>query len=178
MLSTIGYAVCQASLFVIPRAMFIAAVPGMLGCGFIAAGFTLLGAGHDRRRGRRGAPRAGQGAMSLLYSLVTTTTKVGGAITVPVTYGVLAYVGLQARGERREHALRDPRADDLLHLRPDRVCSGRRSGHARLQSSDAKRHAEVRAKLDLRDAAAGGALLIDAMAHAKVLEVAAAPRGP
>ena len=40
---------------------------------------------------------------------------------------------------------------------------------------DAKRHAEVREKLDLRDATAGGALLIDEMNRSDVLETAATP---
>jgi Na+/melibiose symporter-like transporter len=177
MLSTIGYAVCQASLFVIPKAMFIAAVPGMLGCGFIAAGFTLLVRAMIADVGDEVRLEQGKERMSLLYSLVTTTTKVGGAITVPVTYGVLAYVGYKPAAS----AVNTPYAIHGLMIcyifAP--IVFVLAGGLAMLgYKLDAKRHAEVRAKLDLRDAAAGGALLIDAMAHAEVLEVAAAPRGP
>jgi len=93
MISTVGYAICQASLFVIPKGMFIAAVPGMLGCGFIAAGFTLLIRAMIADVGDEVRLEQGKERMSLLYSLVTTTTKVGSAITVPVSYSILAYVG-------------------------------------------------------------------------------------
>ena len=70
MLSTFGYALCQASLFVIPKAMFIAAVPGMLGCGFIAAGFTLLVRAMVADVGDEVRLEQGRERMSLLYSLV------------------------------------------------------------------------------------------------------------
>jgi glycoside/pentoside/hexuronide:cation symporter, GPH family len=40
---------------------------------------------------------------------------------------------------------------------------------------DAKRHAEVREQLDLRDAAAGGALVLDELNRSEILEAAATP---
>jgi Na+/melibiose symporter-like transporter len=174
MLSAVGYAICQASLFVIPKGMFIAAVPGMLGCGFIAAGFILLVRAMIADVGDEVRLEQGKERMSLLYSLVTTTTKVGGAITVPVTYGVLAYVGYKPAAD----AVNTPYAIHGLMMcyifAP--IVFVLAGGLAMLgYKLDARRHAEVRAKLDLRDAAAGGALIIDAMDRSSVLEAAAAP---
>jgi GPH family glycoside/pentoside/hexuronide:cation symporter len=175
MLSTVGYAICQASLFVIPRGMFIAAVPGMLGCGFIAAGFTLLVRAMVADVGDEVRLEQGKERMSLLYSLVTTTSKVGGAITLPITYGVLAYVGYKPAADAVNTSYAIHGLMMCYIFAP--IVFVLAGGLAMLgYKLDAKRHADVRAKLDLRDAAAGGALLIDAMTRSEVLKVAVAPK--
>lgn len=156
-LSTIGYAICQASLFVIPKGVFLAAVPGMFGCGFIAAGFILLVRAMVADVGDEVRLEQGKERMSLLYSLVTTTTKVGGAITLPVTYSVLAYVGYKTA----PGAINTPQAIHGLVMcyifAP--VIFVLAGGAAMIgYKLDAGRHADIRAKLELRDAAleAGG----------------------
>ena len=174
MLSTVGYAICQTSLFVIPKGMFIAAVPGMLGCGFIAAGFTLLVRAMIADVGDEVRLEQGKERMSLLYSLVTTTTKVGGAITVPVTYSILAAVGYQTSAS----AVNSPGAiHGLVMCYVFAPVFFVLVGGAMMfgYKLDAKRHAEVREKLDLRDAAAGGALALDELNRSELLEAAATP---
>lgn len=175
--STVGYAVCQASLFVIPKGMFWAAAPGMFGCGFIAAGFTLLVRAMVADVGDEVRLEQGKERMSLLYSLVTTTTKVGGAITLPVTYGILASVGyktaagaVNTAGAIQGLTLCYVFAPIVFVLLGGLCMRGYRL--------DARRHAEVRARLDLRDAAAGAALVVDATARSDVVEIAAAPKAP
>ena len=174
MLATVGYAICQASLFVIPKGMFIAAVPGMMGCGFIAAGFGLLVRAMVADVGDELRLEQGKERMSLLYALVSTTSKVGGAITLPVSYTILARVGYKTTvgAANTPYAIHGlvmcyVFAPIIFVLLGGLVMFGYRL--------DASRHAEVRSKLDLRDAAAGGGLLIDATAHTEALEVAATP---
>ena len=173
-LSTIGYAICQASLFVIPKGLFIAAVPGMAGCGFIAAGFLLLVRAMIADVGDEVRLEQGKERMSLLYSLVTTTTKIGGAITLPISYSVLAYVGYKPT----VGAINTPYAIHGLVMcyifAP--IIFVLAGGAAMIgYKLDAKRHAQVRAKLDLRDAAAGGALLVDDMNRSDILEATVTP---
>ena len=160
--ATIGYAICQSSLFIIPRGSFVAALPGMIGCGFLAAGFLLLVRAMIADVGDEVRLEQGKERMSLLYSLVTTTTKIGGAITVPITYGVLQWVGYKAT----PGAVNTPAAIHGLEmcylfapvifvLAGGLVMVG--------YKLDATRHADIRAKLDLRDAAMGMGAVVDAM---------------
>jgi GPH family glycoside/pentoside/hexuronide:cation symporter len=161
-LSTIGYAICQGSLFVIPKGMFIAAVPGMFGCGFIAAGFLLLVRAMVADVGDEIRLEQGKERMSLLYSLVTTTTKVGGAITLPVTYSVLAFVGFKTAPGAVNTAsaihglvMCYVFAPIIFVLAGGAVMYG--------YKLDAKRHADIRAKLDLRDAGLGAGAVADTL---------------
>jgi GPH family glycoside/pentoside/hexuronide:cation symporter len=174
MYSTIGYAIFQVSLFIIPKGMFIAAVPGMFGCGFIASGFLLLVRAMIADVGDEVRLEQGKERMSLLYSLVTTTTKVGGAITLPVSYTVLAMVGYKpVVGAVNTPAAIHGLVMCYIFAPVIFVLAG---GAAMFgYRLDAKRHAEIRAQLDLRDAAAGEALVIDATARDDVLEAAATP---
>ena len=165
--ATVGYAVCQVSLFVIPKGMFIAAVPGMVGCGFIASGFLLLIRAMIADVGDEVRLEQGKERMSLLYSMVTTTTKVGTAITTPITYTVLAYVGYTAV----EGAKNTPAAIHGLEMcyvfAP--VVFVLVGGACLIgYKLDAKRHAEIRAQLDLRDAGAGTQAVIDVMSGAPI----------
>jgi glycoside/pentoside/hexuronide:cation symporter, GPH family len=168
--ATVGYAICQASLFIIPRGNFVAALPGMIGCGFLAAGFLLLVRAMIADVGDEVRLEQGKERMSLLYSLVTTTTKIGGAITVPITYGVLQAVGYKAT----PGAINTPAAIHGLEmcylfapvifvLAGGLVMFG--------YKLDGKRHAEIRAKLELRDAAIGAGEVVAAMGG----EIAPAP---
>jgi GPH family glycoside/pentoside/hexuronide:cation symporter len=160
--ATVGYALFQASLFVIPRGAFWAASIGMSGCGFIAAGFLLLVRAMIADVGDEVRLEQGKERMSLLYAMVTTTTKIGGAITVPITYSVLQAVGYKAQ----TGAINTPAAIHGLQMcyvfAPIIfvLAGGALMIGYRL---DAKRHAEIRAKLELRDAALGAGELIDAM---------------
>ncbi len=177
MLSTVGYAVCQTSLFVIPKGMFWAAAPGMFGCGFIAAGFTLLVRAMVADVGDEVRLEQGKERMSLLYSLVTTTTKVGGAITLPVTYGVLALVGYRTAPGAVNTAVAIHGLTICYVLAPIVfvLVGGLCLTGYRL---DARRHGEIRARLDLRDAAMAGVALVDPLAHAEPADLAATPTAP
>ncbi len=174
MLAAIGYAIFQVSLFVIPKGMFIAAVPGMAGCGFIAAGFLLLVRAMIADVGDEVRLEHGKERMSLLYSLVTTTTKVGGAITLPVSYTVLAFVGYRTTpgAVNSAHAIHGLVMCYIFAPVVFVLAGGAAMLGYRL---DARRHADIRAQLDLRDAGAGEALLVEAMDGGRVAAVAASP---
>jgi Na+/melibiose symporter-like transporter len=168
--ATVGYAICQFSLFIIPRGSFIAATPGMFGCGFLAAGFLLLIRAMIADVGDEVRLEQGKERMSLLYAMVTTTTKIGGAITVPITYSVLQAVGYKAT----PGAINTPAAIhglEMCYLFAPIVfvlAGGLVMFGYRL---DARRHAEIRAKLELRDAALGAGAVLDALSG----EIAPAP---
>jgi Na+/melibiose symporter-like transporter len=160
--ATAGWALCQASLLIMPRGVFFAAAPVMFGAGFLAAGFLLLVRAMVADVGDEVRLEQGKERMSLLYAMVTTTTKIGGAITVPITYSVLQWVGYKAQ----PGAVNTPAAIHGLEmcylfapiifvLAGGLVMFG--------YKLDAKRHAEIRAKLELRDAAMSMGAVVDAM---------------
>lgn len=151
MWSTVGYAISQASLFVIPKGMFIAAVPGMLGCGFIAAGFLLLVRAMVADVGDEVRLEQGKERMSLLYSLVTTTTKVGAAITLPITYSVLAYVGYKT-AEGAHNTARAIHGLDMCYIFAPIVFVLLGGLVLIGYKLDERRHADIRAALEARDA--------------------------
>jgi Na+/melibiose symporter-like transporter len=93
MLSSVVYSLALVSLIFLPKGNVWASVPTNFITGFVAAGFTALIRAMvadvaDDIRLRQGKERAG-----LLYSLTTLTSKVGLAISIVLTYTVLAQVG-------------------------------------------------------------------------------------
>jgi Na+/melibiose symporter-like transporter len=128
--------------------------------GFVSSGFVpivraMVADVADEVRLETGKERAG-----LLYALVTTTQKIGAAITVGISFKVLEIVGYKAA----EGAVNTPEAIRGLELcyvfAPITLVF--LGGAAFIGwKLDAKRHAEVREKLDIRDALAGEAALLE-----------------
>jgi GPH family glycoside/pentoside/hexuronide:cation symporter len=156
MVGSVAYAVSQATLMIIPPATMSLAVPGMFSVGFVSSSFVLIVRAMvadvaDEVRLETGKERAG-----LLYALVTTTQKIGAAITVGISFYVLGLVGYNPA----EGAVNTPEAIKGLELcyvfAP--VILVFFGGAAFIGwKLDAKRHAEVRKQLDARDALAAQA---------------------
>jgi Na+/melibiose symporter-like transporter len=160
MVSTVAYAVAQTSLMIIPPATMALAIPGMFAVGFVGSGFVpivraMVADVADEVRLETGKERAG-----LLYALVTTTQKIGGAITVTISLTVLQIVGYNPA----EGAVNTPAAIHGLELcyvfAPITLVF--LGGAAFIGwKLDAKRHAEVRRQLDIRDGLTGGAAMLE-----------------
>ncbi|WGU39396.1 MULTISPECIES: MFS transporter [unclassified Phenylobacterium] len=160
--SAVAYAVTQSALMIIPPATMALAIPGMFSVGFVSSAFVLIVRAMvadvaDEVRLETGKERVG-----LLYALVTTTQKVGTAITVGVSFTVLDLVGYNAA----DGATNTPQAIRGLELcyvfAP--IILVFFGGAAFIGwKLDAKRHAEVRRQLDERDALAAEAGLLDSV---------------
>ena len=160
--SAVAYAASQSALMIIPPATMALAIPGMFAVGFVSSAFVLIVRAMvadvaDEVRLETGKERVG-----LLYALVTTTQKVGTAITVGVSFTVLDLVGYNAA----DGATNTPQAIRGLELcyvfAP--IILVFFGGAAFIGwKLDAKRHAEVRRQLDERDALAAEAGLLDAV---------------
>lgn len=158
--SAVAYAVTQSALMIIPPATMSLAIPGMFSVGFVSSAFILIVRAMvadvaDEVRLETGKERVG-----LLYALVTTTQKIGSAITVGISFTVLDLVGYDAA----EGAVNTPEAIRGLELcyvfAP--IILVFFGGAAFIGwKLDAKRHAEVRRQLDERDALAAEAGLLD-----------------
>jgi Na+/melibiose symporter-like transporter len=165
--SALAYAVTQSALMLIPPATMSLAIPGMMSVGFVSSAFILIVRAMvadvaDEVRLETGKERVG-----LLYALVTTTQKIGTAITVGISFSVLDLVGYNAA----EGATNTPAAIRGLELcyvfAP--IIFVFFGGAAFIGwKLDAKRHAEVRRQLDERDALAAQAGLLDSVSGAGV----------
>ncbi len=162
-IACVAYSITQTILMAIPRVWpgytWVDGVPtviGMMAVGFCAAAFlplvrAMVADVVDEVRLERK-----QDLTSLLYSMVTTTTKVGQAVTVAIVYPVLAFVGFNGK----PGAVNTPHAIfglEMCYLFAPIILVW--VGGAMLfgYKLDAKRHAEIRAALDV--AAAEEAML-------------------
>lgn len=88
----------------------------------------------------------------MLYSLVTTTTKIGGSITNGIAYGILALVGYQAQAE----AVNTPQAIfglEMVYLFAPIILVFVGGAMLLGYKLDEKKHTEVRAALEAKDLA-------------------------
>jgi glycoside/pentoside/hexuronide:cation symporter, GPH family len=154
-IACVCYAVTQSVLMAVPRVhapyAFIDCLPtglAMMAVGFCAAAFLILvrsmvaDVADEVRLERK------QDLTSLLYSMVTTTTKIGASITVAVVYPVLAFV----RYNPKEGAVNTPHAIfglEMCYLFAPVVLVIVGGSLFFGYKLDAKRHAEIRQALDL-----------------------------
>ncbi|MES2343873.1 MAG: MFS transporter [Pseudomonadota bacterium] len=160
-LASVCYAVTQSMLMIIPKATMALAIPGMFAVGFVSSSFVLIVRAMvadvaDEVRLETGEERAG-----LLYALVTTTQKIGSAITVGISFTVLGLVGYNAA----EGAVNTPEAIrglELCYVFAPVILVFFGGACFIGWKLDAVRHGEVRRQLDLRDALAAEAELLQA----------------
>jgi GPH family glycoside/pentoside/hexuronide:cation symporter len=166
-IACVVYSITQSILMAIPRVWpgykwsdDVPTIAGMMAVGFCASAFlplvrAMMADVVDEVRLERG-----QDLTSLLYSMVTTTTKIGQSITVLVVFPVLAFVHYNGA----EGAVNTPHAIfglEMCYLFAPIILVW--FGGAMLfgYKLDAKRHAEIRQALDLaasEESIAGGAI--------------------
>jgi Na+/melibiose symporter-like transporter len=157
-IACVAYAIAQTVLMALPRVWpghgaidTLPTVVGMFAVGFCASAFLLLIRAMvadvvDEVRLERG-----QDLASLLFSMVTTTTKIGTVITVVIVFPVLQMVGYNGK----EGAVNTPQAIFGLEMcylfAPIALVfvGGAMFFGYRL---DARRHGEIRAALEAREA--------------------------
>jgi glycoside/pentoside/hexuronide:cation symporter, GPH family len=165
--SAVAYAVTQSALMIIPPATMSLAIPGMFSVGFVSSAFVLIVRAMvadvaDEVRLETGKERVG-----LLYALVTTTQKIGTAITVGISFTVLDLVGYNA-AEGAVNSREAIRGLELCYVFAPIILVFFGGAAFIGWKLDATRHAEVRRQLDERDALAAEAALLDAVAGAGV----------
>jgi len=151
MVACVGYSAMLASFMLLPRGNMPVFFVGMFLAGFLASSFTATTRAMtadiaDEVRLDHGRERAG-----LLYAMTTMTNKITGALSIGLTFSILARVGYAAQ----EGAANTPDAIRNLELvyligpiffvTLGAVCM---IGYP----LSAERHAEIRRRLDERDA--------------------------
>ncbi len=156
MLGCVLYGFAQAIVFVLPHANLSFMIPGMFFAGFVVSNFTFLIRAMVADIGDEVRLDIGKDRTALLYGLITSTSKVGSTIAVPITYTILAAFGFN----RAEGAVNSGVALDALvacyvvvPVLTMFVGAFALWGY-RL---DAVRHDEIRGELHARDLAIQGA---------------------
>ena len=152
------YAAAQAGLMAIPRVWpgytFMDALPtvgGMLAVGLMASSFVPLVRAMVADVVDEARLVTGQDLTALLYSMVTTTSKFGTAIIVTIIFPVLKVIGYNGK----EGAVNTPDAIfglEMCYLFAPIILVFLGASMFFGYTLDAKRHAEVRAALDAREA--------------------------
>jgi Na+/melibiose symporter-like transporter len=159
-LACVVYGVTQTILMALPRVWphhsFLDAIPtilGMFAVGFCASAFLPLVRAMVADVIDAVRLETGQDLTSLLYSMVTTTTKFGAAITVTIVFPILKAVGYNGKegATNTAHAIFGLEmcylfAPILLVFVGGAMFFG--------YTLDARRHAEIRLALEERDSAA------------------------
>ena len=134
----------------------------MMAVGFTAAAVLLLVRAMMADVADEVRLEQGKDLTSLLYSMVTTTTKVGSSITVAIVYPVLAWVGYNGA----EGAVNTPHAIfglEMCYLFAPVILVWFGGAMFFGYKLDAKRHAEIREALAALDLAAGEESLTGAL---------------
>jgi Na+/melibiose symporter-like transporter len=164
-----GYALAQTGLMAIPRVWpghtgldVLPTAGGMFAVGFMVSAFIPLVRAMVADVIDEVRLTTGQDLTSLLYSMVTTTTKIGTAITVSIVFPILGLVGYNGR----EGAVNTPHAIfelEMCYLFAPVILVFLGGGALFGYTLDAKRHAEVRAALDGREGPLDEAASLEAL---------------
>ena len=173
MTSAISYVICQSALMIVPRATLSLAIPVMFSVGFVASAFipgirSMVADVADAVRLEQGQDRT-----SLLYAMVTTTQKIGVAVTVGISFAVLQAVGFNPK----EGAINTPHAIgglEACYVFAPVICALIGGAAFFGYKLDAKRHGEIRRALEARDALAGEAAVVQGLTGSDITDIASA----
>lgn len=146
------YAIAQTTLMAIPKAMYLPTAIGMFSVGFSASAFGLmvramLADYGDQLRLEQGVQR-----VSLLYSFVGVTLKIGTSFNVLISFAILDLVGFQA-SEKAHNTAHAIFGLEMVYLFAPIIFVVIGGALFFGYSLDATRHGEIRAALDERDKA-------------------------
>jgi Na+/melibiose symporter-like transporter len=150
--TTSAYSLGLCTIFFLPRGHFFITAPVMLWCGFMASGFGLLISSMTADVGDEVRLQQGKQRMSLIYSVIGLAGKLAGAFSFALSFGLLAAVGYNAREGAHNTAAAIQGLEYIYILGP--IVFVMLGGACFIGwKLDARRHGEIRAALDARDAA-------------------------
>ena len=162
MCASTAYSLGLVAVALLPKANFPFAALLMFALGFMAAGFPLLDRAMVADVGDAVRLDQGKNRIGLLYAMITTTQKVAGALSIGFSFTVLGWIGYQAK----EGAINTPAAIhglQLVYLITPVVFVMLGGACYFGYKLDSKRHAEIRAQLDQRDAMVPQANIIESL---------------
>ena len=151
MIAAVCYSLGLICLAFLPKSLFVPAAAFMFLVGFLAAGFPLLDRAMVADVGDAVRLEQGKHRVGLLYAMITSVQKIATALSIGLTFVVLGAIGFNAK----EGASNTPAAIhglELVYLIGP-VFFVMLGGACFIgYKLDHKRHGEIRAALDARDA--------------------------
>ena len=169
--TTTAYSLGLCTVMLFPKANVLAALPMMIWCGFMNAGFGMMISAMAADFGDEIRLDQGKEQLSLIYAVLSLGSKVALAASVFVTYGALAAVGFNAK----EGAVNTPAAIHGLEatflIAP--IFFVMLGGACFIGwKLDARRHGDIRERLDARDAEMQAAIIVSTISVETVVAIA------
>jgi GPH family glycoside/pentoside/hexuronide:cation symporter len=162
MIASTGYSLGLMILNFLPKGSLLPAAIIMFGLGFLAAGFVLLGRAMCADVGDAIRLATGKHRQSLLYAMMTSVEKIASALSIGLTFTILSWVGYQAK----DGAHNTPAAIHGLELvyliGPITFVMLGGACYFGYKLND-RRHAEIRAALDEREAMSLQSPIVDSL---------------
>ncbi|MBA3812015.1 MAG: MFS transporter [Caulobacteraceae bacterium] len=157
-----GYSLGLIALAFLPKGQFPLAALFMFVMGFLASGFPLLDRAMVADVGDAVRLEQGKHRVGLLYAMITTSQKVAGALSIGLSFVVLGWIGYQAK----EGSVNSPAAIhgmELVYLIGP-VFFVMLGGACFIgYKLDSRRHADIRAQLERRDAMVPEAAILEGL---------------
>jgi Na+/melibiose symporter-like transporter len=150
-----GYSLGLVLLFIMPKGNVLIDGPFMFFMGFLAVGFTLIVRAMVADVGDKVRLETGKNRIGVLYSLITSTQKLGGALAIFFTFNMLPLVGYETR-DGAHNAASAIHGLELVYLIGPIVFVMLGGFCVLGYGLDSRRHAEIRAALEARDTAPPG----------------------
>nr|MDQ2861798.1 MFS transporter [Pseudomonadota bacterium] len=160
--ATASYSLGLVALAFLPRAYFPLAALFMFVMGFVAASFTLLVRAMVADVGDAVRLDQGKHRVGLLYAMITTGEKIANAFSIGFSFLVLGWIGYKAQ-EGAHNTSSAIFGMELVYLIAPVVFVMLGGACFIGYKLDSKRHGEIRAKLDTRDAMATQAPALEAL---------------
>jgi Na+/melibiose symporter-like transporter len=151
MIASTGYSLGLMSMAFLPKGVFAPVAFFMFIMGFLAAGFPLLDRAMVADVGDAVRLQQGKHRVGLLYAMITSTQKIAGALSIGLTFVILGMIGYRAD----EHATNTAAAIqgmELVYIIGPIVFVMLGGACFIGYKLDARRHADIRAQLEARDA--------------------------
>jgi Na+/melibiose symporter-like transporter len=146
-----GYSLGLALLFFMPKGNLLIDGPFMFGMGFLASGFSLLIRAMVADVGDQVRLETGRQTIGVLYSLVTSTTKAASALAIFFTFSMLSVIGYKTAGVTH-HTPEVIHKLELTYLVGPIVFVMLAGACFLGYRLDSTRHADIRRRLEARDA--------------------------
>lgn len=150
MVTSASFSVGLLGVLLIPYGSLLGAIPVLLWCGFMAAGFGLIINAMMADVGDEIRLHQGKERISLLYAVLNFAAKLAGAGAIAITYPLLASLGYDAQ-EGAHNTATALTGLQWAFLTGPIVCVGLGGACVIGWKLDAHRHAGVREQLDERD---------------------------
>ncbi|HEY7852970.1 MAG TPA: MFS transporter, partial [Caulobacteraceae bacterium] len=150
-LACVGYSLGLIGIALLPKGQYAITALLMFVLGFLAAGFVLLDRAMVADVGDAVRLQQGKHRVGLLYAMITSSQKIASALSIGLTFTLLGLIGYKAD----EHALNSPAAIggmELVYIVGPIVFVMLGGACFIGYKLDSRRHAEIRAALEARDA--------------------------